>query len=159
MTVDFITLFLLILFPEVASGKVPNSCACSSITPRSVFFRVAQYLERTWPLQWGTLLFYVCWILTGRTRGLWRYGASGIKGSLYCLRELAISSSHLRQSQIFHVCFPTLHLNVTTVRTGSPVDINWSASTTLPGDVSSCTIHYPYMTVCQFCLEPCPVRW
>ena len=111
------------------------------------FFWVVQYLERTWPLHWGTLLFYVCWTLTGRTRGLWSFGASGINGGLSCLRKLTLSSSHLRQNQIFHVCFSTLHLNVTAVCTESLVDINWSASTTLPGDVSSCTVHH----ACQTC--------
>ena len=37
MTVDFLTLFLLILFLEVVSGKVPNNFACTNITLKSVF--------------------------------------------------------------------------------------------------------------------------
>lgn len=39
----FVTLFLLILFLEVASGKVPNNFACSNITRKSVFWGVLKY--------------------------------------------------------------------------------------------------------------------
>jgi hypothetical protein len=61
---------------------------------------------------------------------------------------------------LFESDFPCLFSNTAlkiTFHTGSPVDINWSASTTLPGDVSLRTLNCPYITepYTRFTVSPC----